>query len=157
MQLIKASNFFISLGLLAGIVFLMLDAQSVNASSLKAIVFLLVFALVLVRSLWVSFPPPTGLPLQPQDVPNLYSLTNEISSKLQAPRFHYILLTNDFNAAVVQRPRLGLLGWQQNYLIVGLLLSLPPKQFRAVLAPARTKGTPRNKLSNIVGWGPPSP
>jgi len=68
----------VTLGLLTGIVFLMLDAQSVNASSLKGVLFLLVFALVLVRSLWVSFPPPTGLPLQPKDVPNLYSLTNEI-------------------------------------------------------------------------------
>ncbi|MEH1852232.1 MAG: M48 family metallopeptidase [Nostoc sp.] len=142
----------LTLGLLAGIIFLMLNAQSVNASSVKAIVFLLVFALVLVRSLWVSFPPPTGLPLQPKDVPNLYSLTNEISSKLQAPRFHHILLTNDFNAAVVQRPRLGLLGWQQNYLIVGLplMLALPPEQFRAVLA--HELGHLSGNHSRFGGW-----
>ncbi|WP_392531914.1 M48 family metalloprotease [Nostoc sp. C117] len=126
----------VTLTLLVGIVFLMLNAHSVNASSLKGVLFLLAFALVLVRSLWVSFPPPTGLPLQSKDVPNLYSVTNEISSKLKAPRFHHILLTNDFNAVVVQRPRFGLLGWQQNYLIVGLplMLALPPEQFRAVLA-----------------------
>ena len=126
----------VTLSLLLGIVFLMFNAQSIHASSVKGVLFLLAIALVLLRSLWVSFPPPTGLPLQPKDVPNLYSLTNEISSKLQAPRFHHILLTNDFNATVVQRPRLGLLGWQQNYLILGLplMLALPPEQFRAVLA-----------------------
>ncbi|MEH1818567.1 MAG: M48 family metalloprotease [Nostoc sp.] len=142
----------LTLGLVVGIVFLMLNAPSVNASSLKAIVFLLVFALVLVRSLWVSFPPPTGLPLQPQDVSNLYSLTNEISSKLKAPRFHHILLTNNFNAAVVQRPRLGLLGWQQNYLIVGLplMLALPPEQFRAVLA--HELGHLSGNHSRFGGW-----
>ncbi|MDZ7952518.1 M48 family metallopeptidase [Nostoc sp. DedQUE09] len=142
----------VTLTLLVGIIFLMFEAHSFNASSLKGVVFLLAFALVLVRSLWVSFPPPTGLPLQPKDVPNLYSLTNEISSKLQAPRFHHILLTNDFNAAVVQRPRLGLLGWQQNYLIVGLplMLALPPEQFRAVLA--HELGHLSGNHSRFSGW-----
>ncbi|MEH1934935.1 MAG: M48 family metallopeptidase [Nostoc sp.] len=142
----------VTLTLLAGIVFLMLDAQSIHASSVKAIVFLLALALVLLRSLWVSFPPPTGLPLQPQDVPNLYSLINEISSKLEAPRFHHILLTNDFNAGVVQIPRLGLLGWQQNYLIVGLplMLALPPEQFRAVLA--HELGHLSGNHSRFSGW-----
>ncbi|MEH1864807.1 MAG: M48 family metalloprotease [Nostoc sp.] len=142
----------LTLGLLVGIVFLMLNAQSVNASSLKGIVFLLVFALVLVRSLWVSFPPPTGLPLESKDVPNLYCLINEISSKLKAPQFHQILLTNDFNAAVVQIPRLGLLGWQQNYLIVGLplMLALPPEQFRAVLA--HELGHLSGNHSRFSGW-----
>ncbi|MBE9103863.1 M48 family metalloprotease, partial [Nostoc cf. edaphicum LEGE 07299] len=142
----------VTLTLLVGIIFLMLNAQSVNASSVKGVLFLLAIALVLVRSLWVSFPPPTGLPLQPKDVPNLYSLTNEISSKLQAPRFHHILLTNDFNAGVVQRPRLGLLGWQQNYLIVGLplMLALPPEQFRAVLA--HELGHLSGNHSRFSGW-----
>ncbi|AVH74002.1 M48 family metallopeptidase [Nostoc sp. 'Lobaria pulmonaria (5183) cyanobiont'] len=142
----------VTLALLAGIIFLMLNAQSVNAFSLKGVLFLLAFALVLLRSLWVSFPPPTGLPLQPKDVPNLYSLINEISSKLQAPRFHHILLTNDFNAGVVQRPRLGLLGWQQNYLIVGLplMLALPPEQFRAVLA--HELGHLSGNHSRFSGW-----
>ncbi|MBN3927964.1 M48 family metallopeptidase [Nostoc sp. NMS4] len=142
----------VTLTLLVGIVFTMLNAHSVNAFSLKGLVFLLVFALVLVRSLWVSFPALTGLPLQSKDVPNLYSLTNEISSKLQAPRFHHILLTNDFNAAVVQRPRLGLLGWQQNYLILGLplMLALPPEQFRAVLA--HELGHLSGNHSRFSGW-----
>ncbi|MDZ8185865.1 MAG: M48 family metalloprotease [Nostoc sp. ChiSLP02] len=142
----------VTLALLIGIVFLMLNARSVHASSVKALLFLVAFALVLVRSLWVSFPPPTGLPLYPKDVPNLYSLTNEISSKLQAPRFHHILLTNDFNAAVVQRPRLGLLGWQQNYLILGLplMLALSPEQFRAVLA--HELGHLSGNHSRFHGW-----
>ncbi|MDZ8089524.1 MAG: M48 family metalloprotease [Nostoc sp. DedQUE12b] len=142
----------VTLTLLVGIIFLMLNAKSIHASSVKGVLFLLAFALVLVRSLWVSFPPPTGLPLQPKDVPNLYSLTNEISSKLQAPRFHHILLTNDFNAGVVQRPRLGLLGWQQNYLIVGLplMLALPPEQFRAVLA--HELGHLSGNHSRFSGW-----
>ncbi|MEH2151887.1 M48 family metallopeptidase [Nostoc sp.] len=72
--------------------------------------------------------------------------------KLKAPRFHHILLTNDFNAAVVQIPRLGLLGWQQNYLIVGLplMLALPPEQFRAVLA--HELGHLSGNHSHFSGW-----
>ncbi|YAG11468.1 M48 family metallopeptidase [Nostoc sp. DSM 114161] len=142
----------VTLALLVGIVFLMLNAHSARASSIKAILFLVALAFVLLRSLWISFPPPTGLPLYPKDVPNLYSLTNEISSKLQAPRFHHILLTNDFNAGVVQRPRLGLLGWQQNYLILGLplMLALSPEQFRAVLA--HELGHLSGNHSRFHGW-----
>ncbi|MHC5777660.1 hypothetical protein [Nostoc sp.] len=73
----------VTLALLAGIVFLMLNAQSIHASSVKAIMFLLALALVLLRSLWVSFPPPTGLTLQPQDVPNLYAPSNVFVSLLK--------------------------------------------------------------------------
>ncbi len=55
---------------------------------------------------------------------------------VQAGRVHDVLLTPDFNAAVVHVPRLGMLGWPRRYLVIGLplLASLPPYQFRAVLA-----------------------
>ncbi|MBD2448769.1 M48 family metalloprotease [Nostoc sp. FACHB-152] len=126
----------VTVALLLGTVWIMLNARSFHTSALKLVVFLLAIAFMLVRSLWVTFPPPTGLALRRKDVPSLFCLVDDISSKLQAPRFHHILLTEDFNACVVQRPRLGLFGWYQNYLEVGLplMLALPPEQFRAVLA-----------------------
>ncbi|MCC5637103.1 M48 family metalloprotease [Nostoc sp. CHAB 5844] len=125
-----------TVALLAGIVWLMLNAKSFHTSALKAVIFLVAIAIILLRSLWVSFPPPTGLALRRKDVPSLFCLVDDISSKLKAPKFHHILLTTDFNASVVQRPRLGLFGWYQNYLKVGLplMLALPPEQFCAVLA-----------------------
>ena len=51
-------------------------------------------------------------------------------------RFDHVLLTEEFNAAVVQIPRLGILGWNRNYLIIGLPLmkALTRKQLAAVLA-----------------------
>lgn len=63
---------------------------------------------------------------------NLETLT----TKLQAPKFHKILLTQEFNAAVVQVPRLGILGWQENYLLLGLPLmqALSLGQLKAVVA-----------------------
>ncbi|MEM7579482.1 MAG: M48 family metallopeptidase [Cyanobacteria bacterium P01_A01_bin.80] len=125
-----------TLALLTGIIWLMLTSRSFHTGAIKITIFLTIFGLILLRSLWVSFPPPTDLYLKRKDFPGLYALVDELSSKLQAPCFHSILITDDFNAAVMQRPRLGLLGWQQNYLIIGLplMLALTTEQFRAVLA-----------------------
>ncbi|MBV6626101.1 MAG: M48 family metalloprotease [Rivularia sp. (in: Bacteria)] len=122
--------------LLTGIIWLMLTSRRFNARAIQVTIFLLAFGLILLRSLWVSFPPPTGLYLKRKELPRLYAFVDELSSKLQAPCFHSILITDDFNAAVMQRPRLGLLGWQQNYLIIGLplMLALSTEEFRAVLA-----------------------
>ncbi len=59
-----------------------------------------------------------------------------LRSRLRHPRIHRVLLTPDFNAGVMQVPRLGLLGWYRSYLFIGLPLmkSLTVEQFQAVLA-----------------------
>ena len=66
----------------------------------------------------------------------LFSVVDELTKSLKAPQFNHILLTADLNAAVVQRPRFGFIGWQINYLLLGLPLmqALSPDQFRAVVA-----------------------
>jgi Zn-dependent protease with chaperone function len=90
----------------------------------------------ILRALWVTFPPPTGVPLLRRDVPELFGLIDELTASLDTPRFHHVLLTDDFNAAVSQRPRLGPVGWYENWLMIGLpmLESLSLEEFRAVLA-----------------------
>jgi Zn-dependent protease with chaperone function len=97
---------------------------------------LLVVIAVVLRSLFVSFPPPEGLYLTPAQAPKLFSLVQELTHKLDALKIDRILLTRDFNASVVQIPRLGILGWHRNYLILGvpLMQALTIGQFRAVLA-----------------------
>ncbi|HAX74761.1 MAG TPA: peptidase [Cyanobacteria bacterium UBA11372] len=124
------------LAVVALVVLLVIYSHRINGLIIKLGVLALVPAVVVLRSLWVSFPPPAGLPLSRQQAPRLFALVNELTAKLQAPRFHHILLTEDFNAGVRQRPRLGVFGWYQNYLIVGLPLmqALSQSQFRAVLA-----------------------
>jgi Zn-dependent protease with chaperone function len=141
-----------ALALLVGIVWLMLNSSSIHTGTIKVAIFLLIFVLVLLRSLWISFPAPTGLYVKREDSPGLYTFVDELSSKLQAPRFHQILLVDDFNAAVMQRPRLGLLGWEQNYLIIGLplMLGLTTEQFRAVLA--HEIGHLSGNHSRFGGW-----
>ncbi|HEX6999148.1 MAG TPA: M48 family metallopeptidase [Gammaproteobacteria bacterium] len=102
----------------------------------KAVIPLVVLIGVVLKSLWVKLEPPQGTRLERRDHPRLFRAIEEVRRAARAPRAHVVLLTNDLNAAIVQVPRLGLFGWQKNYLILGLplmqLLSLD--EFKAVLA-----------------------
>jgi Zn-dependent protease with chaperone function len=86
--------------------------------------------------MWVRLDPPPGRELKRAEAPALFETIDDLRRRLKAPRFHHVLVTNDFNAGVVQVPRLGMLGWYSNYLMIGLplLKSLTVQQFRAVLA-----------------------
>ena len=97
---------------------------------------LVVFAWRILKSLWVKFERPAGRELTRAEAPVLYAAVDGITRRLDAPRFHHILLTDEFNAAVTQQPRLGVLGWPRNFLLVGLplLQSLSPEQAEAVVA-----------------------
>src|SRR5687768_2227879 len=91
---------------------------------------------IVLRSLWVEFPEPDGHELRYEDAPRLFDLAKSTREATQGPRLHKILLTDEFNAGIVQRPLLGVFGWQENYLVVGLplLRGLSCDEIRAVLA-----------------------
>ncbi len=97
---------------------------------------LLIPVWVLGKALWIKLPAPEGKRVNRRQAPELFSRLDELSRSLKAPRFNRVLLDQDFNAGVCQIPRLGLLGWSTNYLLLGLPLmqALSPEQFRAVLA-----------------------
>ncbi len=111
-----------------------------NAATIKlgavGIAILLGLAWAILKALWVRIEPPQGLELRREDVPVLFELIDELKTALRTSRLHHVLLTDEFNAGVAQRPRLGVLGWQENYLLLGLplLQTLSPDEFRAVLA-----------------------
>ncbi len=91
---------------------------------------------IILRALWIRLDPPQGLAIHPPDAPALFAELGELTRRLDAPRFHQVLLNGEFNASVVQIPRLGPLGWHKNYLSLGLPLleGLAPAEFQAVLA-----------------------
>ena len=62
------------------------------------------------------------------------------------------MLDDGLNAGVLQVPRLGVFGWQTNYLMLGLplMLALSPDQFRAVLA--HEVGHLSRSHSRFSGW-----
>jgi Zn-dependent protease with chaperone function len=107
-----------------------------SALELKGGFLLLVPIFVILKSLWVHLPPPTGRALDPKEAPQLFAAIKDLSASLNAPFPDQVLITTEFNASVVQLPRLGIFGWQKNYLLLGLPLmeALTPEQFRGVLA-----------------------
>jgi Zn-dependent protease with chaperone function len=143
---------FLVLAALVALIVFLVTAATVNFLALKFAWILLVFAWVILRSLWVKLPAPQGLELRREDAPLLFEMVEEASARLESPRPEHILLTDDFNAAVVQVPRLGLFGWQVNYLVVGLPLmqALAPEQFRAVVA--HELGHLSGNHGRFAGW-----
>jgi Zn-dependent protease with chaperone function len=126
------------LGLLALLVWFL--ARSFSGIAINALIKLgwplALVAYAIARALWVRFPRPAGVEVGRHDAPRLFTLVDELRTRLACPRFHHILLTDEWNAGVVQRPSLGPFGWYENYLQLGLPLmsGLAPDEFRAVLA-----------------------
>jgi Zn-dependent protease with chaperone function len=119
-----------------GVIWLSFLYRAMNFMTIKFLLIPLAMLAASMRSLWVTFPRPDGHRLGEEYSAALRGLLREIQTRIDAPTVHQILITDDYNAGVVQVPRMGVLGWQQNYLLLGLPLmaALSPDQFRAVLA-----------------------
>ena len=92
--------------------------------------------LVILRSLWVKIEPPEGVPVTRRDAPDLFQMLAEVRATVNGPKVHRVLVDGQLNAGIVQIPRLGPIGWQKNYLLIGLPLleALSPDELRAVIA-----------------------
>lgn len=132
-------------GYIAGVLTLLLVAVALLALlavqrsgavvALKLGIVLVPLMWAVVRAMAVRLEPPSGKELFREDAPELFACIDEVRAKACAPKAHKVLITDDFNAAVVQHPRLGIFGWPRNYLILGLPLmqALDLQEFRAVL------------------------
>ncbi len=78
---------------------------------------------------------PKGQKLSKKQAPELFEFIKKVSRDLKAPLPSKVLITSDFNAAVITVPRIGIFG-RKVYLLLGLPLmyALSPDQFSAVLA-----------------------
>jgi len=92
--------------------------------------------LLVLRSMWITMEAPAGERLTRTMCPDLFRMIDDLRQRLRTPPLHTVLLTPEFNAGVMQAPRLGLFGWHRSYLFIGLPLmkSLTAEQFQAVLA-----------------------
>ena len=132
-------------GYIAGVLTLLLVAVALLALlavqrsgaviALKLGIVLVPLIWAVVRAMAVRMEPPGGKELVREDATELFACIDEVRARASAPRAHKVLITDDFNAAVVQHPRLGIFGWPRNYLILGLPLmqALDLQEFRAVL------------------------
>lgn len=107
-----------------------------KALGVKLVIVIGVFLWMIIKALWVKIAPPVGTEVKPHQAPELFAMIQELRRALRSPPFHHVLITDDFNAGVVQSPRLGIFGWPRNYLLIGLplLKTLSVDQFKAVLA-----------------------
>ncbi|HEU4712448.1 MAG TPA: M48 family metalloprotease [Pyrinomonadaceae bacterium] len=123
-----------------------------NAVALKILWIPLALVGLVLRSLWITIPEPDGTRLTPEQAPALFSLVSEVRKELDGPNIHHVLLSDDYNAAIVQIPQFGMFGWLRNYLVVGLplLRALNPVEFRSVLA--HEVGHLSGKHGSFTGW-----
>ena len=128
------SVFTLLCALLLGVRYLLIRYELGATSSIDPIIFML--GLGVVRLFLAYIPAPDGIPIARTQAPELFKEIDRLTIALKAPRFHNVLLTDDLNAAVAQRPRFGVMGWSKNYLLLGLPLMqvLSPEQFQAVIA-----------------------
>ena len=77
-----------------------------------------------------------GIPLTAKQAPELFALIDAFCRAANAPPVRHVLIMDTFYAGVEQLPRLGLFGWHQRKLLLGLplLKCLTVEQFKIVLA-----------------------
>lgn len=106
----------------------------------KLVVLLVIPAWVMIKSsfqmLFTRFPRPQGRALKEDEAPALFARIHELRQQMSGPRIHHVLLTDELNAAIVQHPRFGLFGWEENYLILGfpLLQTMSEEEALSVVA-----------------------
>jgi Zn-dependent protease with chaperone function len=94
-----------------------------------------VFVAVL-PALRVRIPRPEGVRLSAANAPLLLDLVERRRRELRASRLSGVLLVEEPTAYVCEIPRLGVLGWNRIYLVLGLpyLLALTPAELEGVVA-----------------------
>lgn len=115
-------------------IFSVVLAVAVSGIFLKIAIPFLLLGIWIVKSLWVKFEVPAGLKIENE--PALENLVEDVRSRVKGPHINKIIITKDFNAAVVQIPRLGLFGWYKRYLVLGypLMQSVDENGLRAIIA-----------------------
>jgi Zn-dependent protease with chaperone function len=140
------------LGIVAAVLYLFVYSGHFNAVLLKVLWVPLVLVGIVLRSLWITLPVPDGTELKREQAPALFDLIHEVTETLNGPNIHHVLLNGEFNAGIVQIPQFGMMGWLNNYLVVGLplLQAFNPAEFRAVLA--HEVGHLSGKHGRFSGW-----
>lgn len=97
---------------------------------------ILIAAWLVLKSLWVTYSEPDGIVLQRKDAPKLFELVDELTVAASGPKIDKVVMNDQYNCAISQIPRLGIFGWHQNFLILGLpmLQSVNTRHLRSILA-----------------------
>lgn len=107
---------------------------------------------VVLRALFVRIPPPEGIPLTREALPELFALIDRARESQGVPEPHRVLLIPDMNAAVAEVPLFGIVPLFRSYLLLGisLLEALTPEELEAVLA--HEFGHLSGAHGRLTGW-----
>lgn len=90
------------------------------------------------RFLWVRLSPPEGIEISAESAPTLAATIDQVRDSLRCPALDGVVLTSQGYVVLALVPRLGLLGWNRAYLVVGMpcLQGLSTAEFKGLLARA---------------------
>jgi Zn-dependent protease with chaperone function len=129
---------FVLFGLVVGSIWLALSSSMFLLLLFKKKLFIPLFIMVwvLFKSVFIRWPKPEGIILLKEQSPDLFNIIEEIRTDLNAPKIHQVLVTHEFNAAIIQTPRFLAFGFTHNTLVLGfeLLVSLSTKELTSVVA-----------------------
>lgn len=105
------------------------------------------------RALLRLAPQPAGIRLPRAAAEDFFRLLDDLAWRAGVEPVEQVRITDEINAAIVQRPSLGLMGAMRTELLIGLPLvhSLSPAQFAAVLA--HEFGHMAAQRQGWCGWG----
>lgn len=111
-----------------------------------------VLAYMVFSNLRVKIPKPAGRELSPAEAPLLFDDIERIRHELKAKKIHHVILDEGYNAGICHVPRLGILGWPCNYLLIGMQFAMAhtPEQFEVVLA--HEMGHLSSSQSRFAAW-----
>ena len=92
--------------------------------------------LVVLRMFFIRLALPEGRHLAKAEAPALFRVLDKLCKRLNGPPIHHVLIDDNFNAAIFQRPRWGLFGGHDNYLVLGLpyMLGVSLEEMLATIA-----------------------
>lgn len=106
------------------------------ALALKIGVGVLALGAVIIRAMFIKFPPPSGIKLKFEEAPRLFDEIENVRRRVNGPTLHEVWLDDALNASIEQAPRFGLFGGHTNRLVIGLPLinALSKDQLISVIA-----------------------
>ncbi len=129
---------FVLFGIVASSIWLAFSSSMFLLLLFKKKLFIPLFIMVwvLFKSVFIRWPKPEGVIITGEHSPELFNIIDELQNNLNAPRIHQVIVTPEFNAAIVQTPRFLAFGFMHNTLIIGfeLLVSLTVEEVKSVIA-----------------------
>ncbi len=111
--------------------------NAINRLTIYFAIFTAVYLYATVTALFIRFKPSfLSIKITPEEAPELWTMVNQLSTQLKAPKINRIYLDFDMNASALQWPRFGLFGKIENILTIGipLLMSMDAPCVKTVIA-----------------------